>query len=100
MMEISETLFYAVCALPVLGFALGALWMREQQRRSTRQQPREVTPVPLAPPGMETRLLDALDAVQVQLAELAERQDFTERLMTQDRRQAPRRGDTPIPTPV
>lgn len=59
MMEISETLFYAVCALPVLGFALGALWMREQQR-----------------------------------------QDFTERLMTQDRRQAPRRGDTPIPTPV
>jgi hypothetical protein len=50
--------------------------------------------------GVETQMLDALDSVQAQLAELAERQDFTERMMAERELRMPRHGDTPVPTPV
>jgi hypothetical protein len=46
---------------------------------------------------------EALDAIQDQLSELAERQDFTERLLAARRHEeaAPRRSAEPrIPTPV
>lgn len=71
-----------VMALPVLGFVLGALWMKG--RIATR---RIATPPMLAEPhlGLETRMLDALDRVESQLSELAERQDFAERILAQRR---------------
>ncbi len=66
----------AIIALPVLGFILGARWM-VYRNRLTRSQG-EVESAPMA-----TDTLDALDSVQAQVQELAERQDFAERLLLQ-----------------
>jgi hypothetical protein len=96
----TDTTLLAIFALPILGFALGALWMRGRTRHERVRHPQEVTPVPLVRDGVETQMLDALDSVQAQLAELAERQDFTERMMAERELRMPRHGDTPVPTPV
>jgi hypothetical protein len=99
-LAISESLFYGILALPALGFVLGALWMRHKMAAPVVQNSQEVTPVPLREPGLETQILSALDSVQSQLSELAERQDFTERILTQG---PGRLGDdkaTPLLTPV
>ena len=71
-----------IAALPVLGFALGARWMYWRSRLKAAAPPPQATPLP-ATPGFETRMLDAVDSVQRQLEELAERQDFAERMLAQ-----------------
>jgi len=66
----------AIIALPVLGFILGARWMVYRHRLTRSQGDAESAPI-------ATDTLDALDSVQAQVQELAERQDFAERLLLQ-----------------
>lgn len=99
MLLMSESLMLAIFALPVLGFVLGALWMRQKMATQLLRQPHDLTPIPLRQPGLETQLLDALDSVQSQLSELAERQDFTERVLTRKRGRAGARRDHPAAHP-
>ena len=47
---------------------------------------------PALPPGDMDEVLDRLDTLQRQLGEIAERQDFSERLLAQGRQQ-PREGE-------
>ena len=82
----------AIIALPVLGFILGARWMdyRHRLARSRNQ-------APAAPVAAET--LDVLDSVQAQVEELAERQDFAERLLLQRKEQEGKQNQR-VTTPV
>lgn len=100
MIPISEGFYYFLLALPVASFMVGALWMRERINARRGRALAEMTPMPLQSPGLETQLLDALDSVQVQLAELAERQDFTERILTRQPKRSRMDDPTPVPTPV
>ena len=100
MWQMTGSEFIGICALPLLGFMLGAMWKRQQDKLPPPRHPQEVTPVPLESPGLNTQVLDALDTVQAQLAELAERQDFTERLLTREPRRLVGNEVTPVPTPV
>lgn len=100
MIPISEGFYYFLLALPVVSFILGALWMHERIDARRSRALAEATPLPLQAPGLETQLLDALDSVQVQLAELAERQDFTERMLTRQPKRSRMDTPTPVPTPV
>jgi hypothetical protein len=100
MLVISESLYYGILALPILGFVLGALWMRQKIGAPKLRPPQEVTPIPLREPGLETQILEALDSVQSQLSELAERQDFAERILTQEPGRLGADDPTPLPTPV
>ncbi|MBK9548735.1 MAG: hypothetical protein IPO52_06435 [Gemmatimonadetes bacterium] len=100
MIPISEEFYYLLLALPVGSFILGALWMRGHIYAQRLRAKAEATPLPLQSPGLETQLLDALDSVQVQLAELAERQDFTERILTRQPKRSRMDTPTPVPTPV
>ena len=82
----------AIIALPVLGFVLGARWMNHRHRLDVSQGGGQEAPI-----GSST--LDALDSVQAQVEELAERQDFAERLMLQrkeNRYQGSREPATPV----
>jgi len=83
---------FAIIALPVLGFILGARWMdyRHRLARSRSEAPS---------PPIATETLDALDSVQAQVDELAERQDFAERLLLQRKEQEgqqSQRATTPV----
>ena len=82
----------AIIALPVLGFILGARWMDYRHRLA-----RSRSDAPSPPIAVET--LDVLDSVQAQVEELAERQDFAERLLLrrkeQDGQQS-QRATTPV----
>ena len=82
----------AIIALPVLGFILGARWMVYRHRIGKAQSES------LAPP-MAPETLDVLDSVQAQVEELAERQDFAERLLLQRKEKEPQR-DQGVTTPV
>ena len=83
---------FAIIALPVLGFILGARWMNYRHRFG-----RSHGEVQARPMGTET--LDVLDSVQAQVEELAERQDFAERLLLQRKEKEQRRGQAAT-TPV
>jgi hypothetical protein len=82
----------AIIALPVLGFMLGARWMVYRHRLAKAQNESESASV-----GTDT--LDALDSVQAQVQELAERQDFAERLLLQ-RKEKERQRTQGATTPV
>jgi len=75
----------AIIALPVLGFILGARWM--DYRRRLARSPNESPSAPIA-----GATLDVLDSVQAQVEELAERQDFAERLLLQRKEKEQQRG--------
>jgi len=77
--------YLTIAALPLLGFAIGFRWAR-------RHPPPSSPGTPVLPPSTDSRLLDVVDGVQRQLEELAERQEFTERLLA-------RRADLPAPPP-
>jgi len=82
----------AIIALPVLGFILGARWMdyRHRLARSRNEAPS---------PPIAAETLDVLDSVQAQVEELAERQDFAERLLLQRKEQEgqqSQRATTPV----
>ena len=82
----------AIIALPVLGFILGARWMHYRHRLTTSEGEAQS-----APTGTNT--LDVLDSVQAQVEELAERQDFAERLLLQrkEKEQQPtQKATTPV----
>ena len=82
----------AIIALPVLGFILGARWMDYRHRLA-----RSRSDAPSPPIAAET--LDVLDSVQAQVEELAERQDFAERLLLQRKEQdgqQSQRATTPV----
>ncbi len=82
----------AIIALPVLGFILGARWMDYRNRLA-----RFRSEAPSPPIAAET--LDVLDSVQAQVDELAERQDFAERLLLQRKEQdgqQSQRATTPV----
>jgi len=82
--------YLVIAALPLVGFALGYRWARQNPPANL-----------LSPPDPDPRFLDAVDAVQRQLEELAERQEFTERLLSRRPDQAPPPPLTPrVPTPV
>jgi len=83
---------FAIIALPVLGFILGARWMNYRHRVGSSQSEAQATPI-----GSDT--LDVLDSVQAQVEELAERQDFAERLLLQRKEKEQRRGQAAT-TPV
>ena len=100
MIPISEGFYYFLLAFPLATFILGALWMHERIDLRRSQAMQEATQQPLQSPGLETQLLDALDSVQVQLAELAERQDFTERILTRQPKRSRIDTPTPVPTPI
>ena len=77
--------YLTIAALPLVGFALGFRWAR----RNPAPSPRDTQPLQ---PSADPRFLDVVDGVQRQLEELAERQEFTERLLA-------RRTDLPAPPP-
>ena len=82
----------AIIALPVLGFVLGARWMNYRHRLGASRDGAQETPI-------ASSTLDVLDSVQSQVEELAERQDFAERLMLQrkeNRHQGSREAATPV----
>ena len=84
---------YAIlAALPAAAFLLGVNWGRRHPD----------TPAASVPPPPSDQLLLAVDAVLHQLEELAERQDFTERLLSnrQDPAKRADRLEVRIPTPV
>jgi len=83
---------FAIIALPVLGFVLGARWMKYHHRLGRSQGEVQATP-------MATDTLDVLDSVQAQVEELAERQDFAERLLLQRKETEPQRSREAI-TPI
>jgi len=86
---------YALYALPaVAGFALGARWMRDRLLGRQPQHHGAVMPVPSA--DREDRVLEAIDALRREISELAERQDFAERLLAQ-RSQAPHAEEAHTP---
>ncbi len=82
----------AIIALPVLGFILGARWMIYRHRLARSQSEAQSAPI-----GTDT--LDALDSVQAQVQELAERQDFAERLLLQ-RKEKQQQRPQDVTTPV
>jgi hypothetical protein len=87
--------YVTIAALPVLGFAIGLAW--------ARRHPQPTPPAhPEAQPGPDSRLLDVVESVQRQVEELAERQDFAERLLASrsEPRQDPKAAEKRIPTPV
>jgi hypothetical protein len=100
MIPISEGFYYFLLAFPVVSFILGALWMHERIELRRSRALHEAPPQPLQTSGLETQLLDAIDSVQVQLAELAERQDFTERMLTRQPKRSRMDDVTPVPTPI
>ncbi|MBL0178562.1 MAG: hypothetical protein IPP98_05465 [Gemmatimonadetes bacterium] len=100
MMHITQGFYYTLLAAPVVTFLIGAGWMRWRIQSQRLRPMADVTPLPLQSPGLETQLLDALDSVQVQLAELAERQDFTERILTRQPKRSRIDTPTPVPTPI
>jgi len=61
---------FAIIALPVLGFILGARWMNYRHRVGSSQSDAQATPI-----GSDT--LDVVDSVQAQVEELAELHDPT-----------------------
>jgi hypothetical protein len=85
--------YVIIAALPLIGFVLGFRWARENPA-----PPRPLPPEPEMDPG----LIDAVSSVQRQLEELAERQEFTERLLARRREEAAARPPEPprIATPV
>jgi hypothetical protein len=89
-------------ALPLAGFVLGLVWTRRQFLAG--RDPLRPPPTPQLPvPTHDSRVVEALETLQGQLSELAERQDFTERLLaTRRQEEAPRRPpvEPRIPTPV
>ena len=87
-----------IAALPVLGFALGARWMYWQARLKAGTGERQPTALPPGP-GLETGVVGAIDSMQRQLEELAERQDFAERLLAR-RQQLPPIAHDEVHTPV
>ena len=91
-MEPAWVTAFAIIALPVLGFILGARWMNYRHRLGRSQSEAQATPV-----ASDTR--DVLDSVQAQVEELAERQDFAERLLVQ-RKEKEGRGTHEATTPV
>jgi len=82
----------AIIALPVLGFVLGARWMNYRHRLGASQGGAQAAPI-------ASSTLDVLDSVQAQVEELAERQDFAERLMLQ-RNENQHHGSREATTPV
>jgi hypothetical protein len=76
---------FAIIALPVLGFILGARWMNYRHRLGRSQSEPHATPT-------TSDTLDVLDSVQAQVEELAERQDFAERLLLQRKEKEQRRS--------
>jgi hypothetical protein len=81
----------AIIALPVLGFILGARWMHYRHRLGTSQSEAQATP-------LASETLDVLDSVQAQVEELAERQDFAERLLLERKeKQQPRSHEATTP---
>ncbi len=82
----------AIIALPVLGFALGARWMNYRHRLGASRDGAQEAPT-------ASTTLDALDSVQAQVEELAERQDFAERLML-GRKESRYPGSREAATPV
>ncbi len=83
---------FALIALPVLGFILGARWMNYRHRLGASQGGAQEAPI-------ASSTLDVLDSVQAQVEELAERQDFAERLMLQ-RKENRYPGSPEAATPV
>ncbi len=81
-----------IIALPVLGFVLGARWMNYRHRLGASQGEAQETPI-------ASSTLDVLDSVQAQVEELAERQDFAERLML-ERKETRDQGSREAATPV
>ncbi len=87
-----------IAALPVLGFALGARWMHWQHRLKS-QSPEPPAVGAETHPGFETQIVGAVASMQRQLEELAERQDFAERLLAERRPALPanrEKVDTPV----
>ena len=84
----------AIIALPVLGFILGARWMHYRHR--VTKSDGETQSAPIA-----TDTLDVLDSVQAQVEELAQRQDFAERLLLQRKEKEQEQERSPkVTTPV
>ncbi|MDP3775109.1 MAG: hypothetical protein Q8Q85_12680 [Gemmatimonadales bacterium] len=91
--------YLAIAALPVLGFGLGARWMYWRERMMLRPPEPPATPLPSGS-DLDTRMIGAVESLQRQLEELAERQDFAERMLAQRSPQLPAGGaareqDTP-----
>ena len=83
---------FAIIALPVLGFILGARWMDYRHRLTRSQADAQDAPV-------SSNTLEVLDSVQAQVEELAERQDFAERLLL-ERKEKEQQQNREVATPV
>jgi len=90
--------YVLLAALPGIGFAVGVRWMSWHTRLKQQEAQNRRTPLP-ASDGFETQIVGAVDSMQRQLEELAERQDFAERLLAQ-RQLTPPPKQEKVPTPV
>ena len=82
LMPVEPSQALLLLALPVLGFILGAVWMKH--RLTTRRIP---PPQAVAEAtSFETRVQDVLDNVQAQVAELADQQEFMIRVLSERQR--------------
>ena len=91
--------YLAIGALPLVGFVLGVRWV--QFRNKPEKKSPEISE-PLKMPNEDNRVLDAIDDLRAEIAELAERQDFTERMLMQrlDSLRLPSEKSQEVDTPV
>ena len=96
--ELPWWVYATMAALTAFGFGLGASWMYRWQLWKRRAQ-EPLLPAPPAQTGLEERVVGAVESLQHQLEELAERQDFAERLLAERRPALPANRDK-VNTPV
>ena len=79
MFPIAPPAMLLIAVLPLIGFFIGTRYKGTPslRRRATDQ----LTPTPVVE-DLNRRLLETLESLRDQVAELAERQDFTERLLS------------------
>ena len=68
-----------IAVLPVVGFFIGTQY---KGRQSLRRRATDVLPPSRDLEDVNRRVLETLEGLREQVAELAERQDFTERLLS------------------
>lgn len=96
--------YVCIALLPLLGFYVGARWAQQQNRLKDAERRADRADIPRPGDSGDYRLQASLDAINQQLAELAERQNFTERILAQqaaaERERALLPGPQSAATPV
>ena len=96
--ELPWWVFATMAALSAFSFGLGASWMYRWQLWKRRSQQPLAAPPP-AQTLLEERVVGTVESLQRQMEELAERQDFAERLLAERRAALPAKREK-VNTPV